>query len=307
MLAAFAIAALPGLTSCSNDDPGNSPYAFTTLGFQKISPELIGGPTAYGANLYPGATDQVTTGPIIQVYEDTYMQFPVNYGYNWNADFSGQEWGYSFYNGGFAASNWHNTGENSYENQLSAYNPGSPSGGNFVVATGYSSVTDPVNASLSDYDGCARIYVTDADGYTVMNPGVDRAPSGVAKRAYFLEVYICPTTYSYLTMLNGNDYAQALNETNKGWFKVQFISFDSNSPSAKPTAYVEAYLANFNPDLNGGYTGMLDGWAALSLQTLPATSVLVVNFVGSDTGEYGLNTPAYCALDMFTVAVEKGL
>lgn len=296
--------------SCSDDDdpdykkPGED-YQTVTIGFKNAEKSLFGGPTSYGANLYYGANDQVTTGYLTQIYGDTYAQFSINYGQTFDNAFN-PVWGYSYYEGGLALSNWHDMTVASYENQLSVYDTTSPSGGNFVVANGYSSVTNPANATLADYAGCAKVYITDSQGYTVKNPGAENsAVSGNDKEAYFESVYINNTTYTYLTMLNGGPYASALNSSNKGWFKVQFIAFEDNDPTDKPVGYVEAYLANFDESLAGGYEGIVNEWIQVDLSSLPETSILVINFVGSDSGEYGLNTPGYCALDNFEISVEK--
>lgn len=298
----ICVALMPYFTACSDDSDENPKEETKSVivGFQNVPQSIIGGPSAYGANLYDGS---VSKGYLAQLDDTTFAQFPINYGYNYNADFN-LTWCYTYYNGGLAVSNWHDMTVNSYENQLSVYNSYSPSGENFIVAFGSSNVVNPANAKLSHYDGCGRVYITDKNGYGVSEPGKDTAVTGVAKKAYFKSVYINNTTFDYLTILNGNSYASALNKENKGWFKVQFIVFESNDPEEYPIGSVEAYLANFDPSLADGYMGIIDEWMQVDLSSLPKASVLVINFVGSDCGEYGLNTPTYCALDSFEISVE---
>lgn len=305
----FVAATAISFTSCSdNDEPDhkepNESYKTSTIGFKDVPSYLIGGPTTYGANLYYGAQDQITTGYLAQIYEDTYVQFPVNYGYTYDADYN-MVWGYSFFNGGFAVSNWHDMKDDTYMNQLSVYNESSPSGGNFLTAFSSGSIPDISNKTYSDFAGCPHIYITDAKGMFVKNPGKEEALSGEDEEAFFESVYINNTTYNFMVMKNGNPYANALNQENEGWFKVQFIAFDDNEPNEKPLGYTEAYLANFKKDQADGYLGIIDEWIKVDLSSLPECSVLVINFVGSDMGEYGLNTPTYCALDKFEISVEK--
>ena len=308
--------------SCSKDDepdrdktPDNEMvYNEVAVYFRSVPANLIGGPTAYGANLYYGAENQITTGYFSQLNQDTYAQFSINYGDTYDANYN-PVWGYSFLQGGLAISNWHNMTDASYSNQLSVYHPLSSSGGNFIVAFGYATdanykpITNPNATTLSDYDGCGRVYITDAKGYTVANPGlVNSRVAGEEEKAFFKSVSLMNTTYVYKTMKDGNEFSSPLNEENKGWLKVQFISFDDNEPSTKPSGYVEAYLANFDPVLEkaAGYCGkIIDDWMPVDLSSLPETSILVINFVGSDSSDYGLNTPTYCALDNFVIAVEK--
>ena len=297
------VCVMPMLSSCSDKDDEPPHYDdYEIIGFTNVPSSLIGGPTAYGENLYYGAENQITKGYIAKIDDDVYAQFSVNYAEQPWTD--GKPWQYTFFNGGIAVSNWHNMTIATYENQLSVYSQTSPSGGNFAVAFGNSLKTDPTNAVYSDYEGCGRIYITDSKGYGVAQEGDKNNVSGVAKFARFDSMQIANTTYTYLTMKDGNAYAPGVNADNKGWFKVQFIAFDSTDPKAKPTGYVEAYLANFDPALEtqAGYCGnILDKWTSVDLSKLPECTVLVINFDGSDKGDYGLNTPSYCALDNIVV------
>lgn len=294
------------VTACSTDDnpdiPGNE--VGVTISFTDAPATVFGGPTSYGANLYDGAAGQITTGYLCPILgRDAYVQFPVNYGYNYDASFQ-QTWCYTFYNGGIALSNFHDMNEATYENQLSVYSSTSPSQGPFAVSFGKSDVTDPTKAKYSDYDGCGHIYITDAKGYGVSIPGVDESVSGNAIQGWFNYVYLNNTTYTFLTMRDGSPFSSALTSENKGWFKVQFITFTDNNPNGKPNGYTEAYLANYDPSLADGYQGIINEWIQVDLSSLPKASIMVINFVGSDTGEWGLNTPAYCAFDWLDVAVE---
>lgn len=288
-----------GLTACSDNDDKDD-FVTKTIGFKDATPSLFAS-SAYGPELYNG---DISKGYLAQIDKYTYAQFPINYGYNFDADFN-LSWCYTFYNGGFALSNFHDMEGNTYQNQLSVYDTTSPSGGNFIVAFGASMVSDPEQAKYSDYSECAKVYLTDKNGYGVSKIGEDTQVEGENEEGWFRSVWINNTTYTYLTMKNGDDYASALNEENKGWFKVQFIAFEDDDPNEKPLNYVEVYLANFDESLNIGYTGIIDEWIKVDLTPLPECGILVVNFVGSDTGEWGLNTPKYCALDNFEIDVEK--
>lgn len=298
-------------TSCSKEGDGpENPvkYDTVTIGFQ-FADAIYFGNTEYGSNLYYGAQDQVTTGYLAPLgFTGDYAQFSINYGYTYDAQFN-SVWGYSFYQGGLALSKYHNLTLNDYTNQLSVYSSNSPSGGNFVVAFGNAgnvdATTNIMTTKYSDYEGCGKVYITDAKGYSVKNPGTPNTQvTGDDEEAYFRSVMVNNTTYAYLTMKEGNQYSPKL-DTSNGYFKVQFIAFDDTDANEMPVGYVEAYLANFAGKNAAGKTGILDEWAKVDLSSLPECSVLVVNFVGSDMGEYGLNTPKYCALDNFEIAVKK--
>lgn len=314
---AFGAFIAVSLQGCKNNDDNpeypdqpDESYITTTIGFENASSIYIGGPTSYGDNLYPGSDNQITTGYITKVYEDTYIQFPINYGYNYDESYN-MSWCYTFYNGGIAVSDFHDMEDASYMNQLSVYNTSSPSGGRFTVANGYAYdeeyklINDPLKANYSDFNGCAHVYLTDSKGYSVKNPGTDENVSGEEEEGWFNSVWITNTTYAFYSILNGNGFNTPLNEENKGWFKVQFIAFKDDDPTGKAVGFTEAYLANFDPEQADGYLGIIDEWIKVDLSMLPKASILVINFTGSDTGDYGLNTPAYCALDKFEIIVEK--
>ena len=300
IVAGLCLVMVPVATGCSKDDEPDDMYVTKTIGFQNVPSTLIGGPTSYGANLYDGATGQITTGYLAPVDNYTYAQFSINYGYNYNASFQMADC-YTFYNGGLAVSNWHDMSVATFENQLSVYSTTSPSGGNFVVTNGFSNVSNPRNAKYSDYEGCGKVYLTDATGYRL----VDNKITGEDKEGYFKSVYINNTTYAFLNMRDGNAYSEPLSEANEGWFKVQFIAFEDDDANDAPLGYTEAYLANFKKGQADGYMGIIDEWMQVDLSSLPKCSILVINFVGSDTGEWGLNTPGYCSLDQFVISVEK--
>lgn len=304
--------------SCSDkdDEPGkgneeNENYVTTTIDFQK-APEEYFGSTTYGPNLYYGAEDQVTTGYMMQLCNDTYAQFSINYGSTYDVE---NPYGYTFFAGGMALSKYHDLENGTYTNQLSAYTPKTLSG-NFVVANGnasdafYQPLPDPNFNTYSDYAKCGKIYITDPKGFSAPSQGdASTTLTGNCKKAYFESVEIANTTYPYLVMKNGNGFTEGSDlESQKGWFKVQFIAFNDYEPTSKPVKYVEAYLANFDSTLEkeAGFCGkIIDEWTKIDISSLPETSILVVNFVGSDVGEYGLNTPAYCALDNIVISVEK--
>lgn len=291
------------VTSCSDkDEPngGHHDWCSDILYFNNVPEHLIGGPTAYGANLYYGSQGQITTGYISNQNNSLYLQFPVNYGLTYD-EYYNQVWGYSFFNGGMAVSKWHNMEDDSYLNQLSVYNISSPSGGNFVVTNGNSDITDPNQAKYSDYERCGHIYFTDAKGYYVENPGTENfkleGEGPIYKETFFSKLKIANTTYVYNSLKDGNAFTDPLQ--NNGWFKVQFIAFDNDESESKPVGYVEAYLANLDyaKRIERDLYGIRDDWYDVDLSSLPVAKILVVNFVGSDVGEYGLNTPAYCAID----------
>ena len=260
----------------------------------------------YGANLYTGGAGQITEGYKVQLGNSgTYVQFPVNYlEQEWGEE--PRPWQYDYWNGGLAVSDYTDITDGTYLNQCSVYNGGIAGVDNdkFVVAYGYS---DFYNDPLSTYDKCAKIYLTDATGYTVVEEGTP--VEGTVKTGTFNSVYVCNTTYSQIVMRDGNSFTTGGKslEEEEGWFKVEFIGFASSDTSVAPTGKVTYYLANFDKskeEESGLHGEIRTGWNQVDLTDLgTGVHMVVVNFVGSDKSDYGLNTPAYCALDNLSISL----
>ncbi|WP_252755788.1 DUF4465 domain-containing protein, partial [Phocaeicola vulgatus] len=93
----------------------------------------------------------------------------------------------------------------------------------------------------------------------------------------------------------------------KGWFKVVFVALDA---TGKPTGKeVEYYLANFDSskDAESGLANQIrTGWSQVDLSGLgDSVCTVAINFKGSDSSAYGLNTPAYVAIDDIDVTVNE--
>ena len=259
----------------------------------------------YGSNYYSASSsagNQVTTGYFAEVSEseNSFVQFPVNcIKQEW---VSKQPMAYEYWNGGTAISNFTDTSQGDYMNQMSVYNAqGGHSGRNFAVCYGYS---DSYNDSATTYSKCTKIYLTDSDGYRV----VEDTLKGNAKVGRFNSVWVCNTTYAHIVMRDGNSFTNGSLQSKNGWFKVIFRALD-NQGRAIPNRKVEFYLANFDATRNGDANldnAIRIGWHEVDLTPLGSgVSGLIIDFDGSDRGSYGLNTPAYVAIDDLSVTVTE--
>lgn len=93
-----------------------------------------------------------------------------------------------------------------------------------------------------------------------------------------------PTTYLLGTEKNGNDYARALTGADD-YMKVIVTGYVGETATATTDLYLTRKGA------------IQEGWATASLESLGYVTKLVFTFEGSDTGDYGVNTPAYFAFD----------
>lgn len=105
---------------------------------------------------------------------------------------------------------------------------------------------------------------------------------------------IANTTYAALTMKNGDQYGFSAPLPPGGWF----VTTATGRLGTATTGSTTFYLA----DLRGASPpGVLAGWSWFDLSSLGPVDRIEFSFDGSDKGIFGLNTPAYFALDDLTV------
>ncbi|NLK47760.1 MAG: DUF4465 domain-containing protein [Bacteroidales bacterium] len=98
------------------------------------------------------------------------------------------------------------------------------------------------------------------------------------------------STYAYLGMKNGEYGGGGAKKFEANdWFKVII----TGSLNRTETAKVEYYLADFRD----GKTFILDKWTKVDVSALGEVDKLTFEFASSDTGEWGMNTPAYVCVD----------
>lgn len=178
-------------------------------------------------------------------------------------DFNFEYWSWS----GFAVSNTTDTVTHDYQNQYSAI-----TGGGSAGSDNYAVVYFPGSLKLQ-FDPPVEI-----SGFDVTN-----------------------STYTYLTMKNGDQYGFSkifggVDGTDPDYLKLMIWGVDS---SGNLTDTVEHYLADFrfeNPD--DDYIQKSWEWVELGLPG--KITELHFGMESSDTGDYGMNTPAYFCMDNFT-------
>ena len=82
----------------------------------------------------------------------------------------------------------------------------------------------------------------------------------------------------------------------RGWVKVTATGYDA---AGTKTATVEKYLCDYRNI--GSAIEIASTWQLWDLSAMGRVNKVVFNFEGSDTGQWGLNTPAYLALDNITI------
>ena len=288
--AAMILALGACFTSCSdNDEPEGSSDVTVTVDFEAAG-RILAGPTSYGANLYYGYDGK----------QYTEAEFPVTGNVNLHIGLNVSSWTgeIDFYGGGMALSQWNirsNTDASqadgwwyTYENQCSVYNldstdcsnngAGARGSNTFVIANGYND---------DNNDSASRMYFTSKAEFALGT------------------VQLCNSSYVYGVMANGNPYGVTPDKNMEeagGWFCVEFYGFDAEGNATNDGIPVEFYLCDYRAG-SATYTPAITTWTACDLSALGKVNAVEVNFRGSDTGTWGLNTPAYVCLDNLEVKV----
>jgi CSLREA domain-containing protein len=171
---------------------------------------------------------------------------------------------------GWAYSNTTDTTTEGYTNQFSAY-------------TGVGADDSPTYgvAYYLDYfgpDAKPKIIMDDSDNYD------------------FDSIQITNTTYAALSMLNGDGFAKQFGGTDgndKDWFLLTITGYDGDENYVNQ---VEFYLADYR-FVDNYQDYIVDTWTTVDLSSLQGSVYLEFNFTSSDINAWGMNTPAYCAID----------
>jgi len=99
------------------------------------------------------------------------------------------------------------------------------------------------------------------------------------------------STYVYWALKDGRDGYGAVRKFETGdYFTVTVAGFDSTGVK---TSQVEFPLADFR----NSKSYICSDWTKISLASLGKVKSLSFKFASSDTGDYGMNTPAYFCID----------
>lgn len=107
-------------------------------------------------------------------------------------------------------------------------------------------------------------------------------------------LYITNSAYAANTILyaKDNDYAHKFGKGD--WMKVTFTGYHADGTEAK----VDYYLADYRSAKEADHY-CLDTWQWVDLRPLGEVTSISFSLDGSDSGQWGLNTPAYFCLDNF--------
>lgn len=106
--------------------------------------------------------------------------------------------------------------------------------------------------------------------------------------------YITNSAWTANTILNAKESDYAHKFAKGDWMKITFTGHRADGTEAT----VDYYLADYRAAKEADYY-CLDTWQWVDLRSLGKVTSITYSLSGSDSGQYGLNTPAYFCLDNF--------
>lgn len=116
-------------------------------------------------------------------------------------------------------------------------------------------------------------------------------------------VKIANTTYAALAVRDGDAFSKRFGGptgTDPDWFRLTITGLDA---AGTETGSVDVYLADYR-FADDALDYVLAEWLTVDLSGLGPVRSLVFGLSSSDMGDFGMNTPAYFALDDLVVAPE---
>ena len=106
-------------------------------------------------------------------------------------------------------------------------------------------------------------------------------------------VYITNTTYAGISMRDGDNFGKKFTNADQDWFMLTIRGIKGDTISNDS---INFYLADFtHADSTQDY--IVDSWEYVDLTPLGTVEGLVFELSSSDVGLYGMNTPAFFAID----------
>lgn len=149
----------------------------------------------------------------------------------------------------------------------------------------YSNMSDTTTPGYANQYSAITGFAQSGSNYGIAYIGWTQPPSITLNSPSVVDgLYVTNTTYAYLAMKNGEGPATKFDDAD--WFKLTITGKDE---SGSTTDTVNFYLAD------GGH--IVNTWEYVSLTSLRTVKSLEFSLSSSDTGDWGMNTPAYFAMD----------
>ncbi|WP_144059577.1 DUF4465 domain-containing protein [Rhodopirellula sallentina] len=156
------------------------------------------------------------------------------------------------------------------------------------------------NITGGGYDGSDTFAV----GFFDVSPTEPAAPPTItldpASASRFDSLYVTNTTYTALSMLSGDSFAKKFGGDSGDEPDFLQLTITGVDASGNPVGDVSVMLGDYRFEDNSQDT-ILDKWTRVDVSSLSEARSLQFSMTSSDNGSYGMNTPAFFAVDDVTL------
>lgn len=152
-----------------------------------------------------------------------------------------------------------------------------------LTATDYTTLADQYNCCVGHGANNSQTY-----GVAYYSAYMGTEPTVIASDASAFQAtgcYVTNAAYAYTSMLNGDSYTKKFDDTD--WFLLTATGYLAD----EPTGTAQFYLASDGQ--------IVSDWQYFDLSSLGLVDEIHFTLSSSDTGDWGMNTPAYFCIDNF--------
>jgi hypothetical protein len=160
------------------------------------------------------------------------------------------------------------------------------------------------STSLTGMDGDSTNYAVAFNASDWMGGTYDPIPSVLTltdgNEASFSGFYINNNEMAYITMRDGTIYNKKFggeSGNDPDWFRVKIWGIRADNTTTEPIYH---YLADFRFE-NNSLDYITNSWKWVDLQSLGMVKELQFVMESTDSGDFGINTPAYFVMDNLTI------
>ncbi len=179
---------------------------------------------------------------------------------------------------------------NSYDSTFGSWSGWAMSTTTDTTTPGYTNQYSAITGAGADNSLTYAVAYTSGATANPFNPSgsyINLAPGTTP-----VSVQVTNTTYAYLSMLNGDQFAHKFGPGD--FFLLDVQGYSGPNGTGVKTGEVDFYLANFL----GSNSYIINTWQTLNLASLANAESLQFGLSSSDNDPiYGMNTPAYFAID----------
>lgn len=176
-------------------------------------------------------------------------------------------------------------------------------GGYWANGFAISSMTDTINGTAANlYSSASGEGSGGSLSYAVVqnNAQFTYHLAGPGFAPYLFSMDVNNTFYAKYVMKNGNQFAKKFTGTDKDSFTLWIYQYFSNNTVDS----TRVNLANFTSN-NSDEHYILDTWTTVRFNSIIPSDSIQFKLVSSDNGQFGMNTPAFFALDNVKLDIQS--